>query len=161
MTDSRRAVIGRAAEDSVVFRGPVARSAVPETYAEWDALVFLITGGRYMTSGKVFEYVSTGLPIMSVHEPEHGAEQVLSGYPLWVPPPAKITANLIAESFIKTAHMALTATDDQRSAALAHAQRYQRRPLAIGAVRELVESLGECGLMAPDESRRVTAGALS
>lgn len=160
MTDSRRAMIGKSAEDGVVFGGPVARSAVPQTYAEWDALVFLITGGRYMTSGKVYEYVSTGLPIMSVHEPEHGAEQVLSGYPLWVPPPAGIAANLIAESFIKTARMAVTATEDQRSAALLHAEQYQRRPLMIGAVRELAESLSGGGFPATEENWRIAAGAL-
>ena len=36
-----------------------------------------------VTSGKVYEYVATGRPIVSVLEPEHDARRVLAGYPRW------------------------------------------------------------------------------
>ena len=35
--------------------------------------------------GKVYEYMATGKPIVSVHEPESSASATLSGYPLWFP----------------------------------------------------------------------------
>ena len=38
-----------------------------------------------VTSGKVYEYMATGKPIVSVHEPESSASATLSGYPLWFP----------------------------------------------------------------------------
>jgi glycosyltransferase involved in cell wall biosynthesis len=143
MADARRALLGRFASDGVVFGGPVARADVAATYAEWDALLFLITGGRYMTSGKVYEYMSTGLPIMSVHEADHGALEVLDGYPLWTPPPVEMTADLLAESFVDTARTVLSATEAQREAALVHASPYQREAQMVLAVRDLVQSLGD------------------
>ncbi|MGH8774638.1 MAG: glycosyl transferase [Jiangellaceae bacterium] len=143
MADSRRALLGKASADGVVFGGPVARTAVGATYADWDALIFLITGGRYMTSGKIYEYLATGLPIMSVHEPEHGASEVLEGYPLWTPPPASMTADLLADSFVVTAQTVLAATEEQRAAALVHAAPYDRNALMRPAVAELIASLGD------------------
>jgi glycosyltransferase involved in cell wall biosynthesis len=141
MVDSRRALLGKFAPEGVVYGGPVARADVAATYAEWDALVFLISGGRYMTSGKVYEYLAAGLPIMSVHEPEHGALEVLRGYPMWTPPPAKMAAEQLAESFVATVRTVLTASEEQRDAALGHASHFERKTQMTPAVRDLVESL--------------------
>ena len=41
--------------------------------------------GRYVTSGKVFEYAASALPIVSVHDPGNAASDVLRDYPLWFP----------------------------------------------------------------------------
>jgi glycosyltransferase involved in cell wall biosynthesis len=143
MADGRRALLARFAPDGVVFGGPVARVDVAATYAEWDALVFLISGGRYMTSGKIYEYMSTGLPIMSAHDGDHGALEVLRGYPPWIPPPAKIAADLLSESFVAFARTVLSATEKQREAALVHASPCQRRGQLAPAVRDLVDCMGE------------------
>jgi hypothetical protein len=143
MVDSRRALLGKFAREGVVFGGPVARADVAATYAGWDALLFLITGGRYMTSGKVFEYMATGLPIMSVHEPDHGALEVLRGYPMWTPPPAKIAADRLAGSFVATARIVLSTTEEQREAALVHASPYERKAQMAPAIRDLIESLDD------------------
>ena len=141
MADGRRGLIAGVATDGVVLGGPVARAVAAATYASWDALLLLITGGRYTTSGKVYEYMSTGLPIMSAHEADHGALDVLDGYPLWTPPPLAMTAELLAESFVATAQTVLSATDAQTTAALAHAARYERRAQMAPAVRDLVDSI--------------------
>jgi glycosyltransferase involved in cell wall biosynthesis len=148
MVDSRRALLGKFASEGVVFGGPVARVDVATTYAEWDALLFLISGGPYMTSGKVYEYMATGLPIMSVHEGDHGALEVLRGYPLWTPPPAKIAADLLAKSFAATARTVLSTTEEQREAALVHASPYQRKTQMAPAVCDLIESLDDPPRMA-------------
>jgi glycosyltransferase involved in cell wall biosynthesis len=143
IADARRGLLAKFRPHGVVFGGPVTRADVAATYASWDALLFLITGGQYMTSGKVYEYLATGLPIMSAHQPDHGACEVLTEYPLWTPPPTEMTADRLAESYIATARTILSATERQRAAALAYGARYQRRAQMMAAVQDLVESLGE------------------
>ncbi len=49
-----------------------------------------------VTSGKVYEYVATGLPIASVLDPSHDAQRVLSGYPRWYPAAREDAASLAA-----------------------------------------------------------------
>jgi len=63
----------------------VSKTRVSEVYAASDALLLVLGTGRYVTSGKVFEYLSTGLPIISVHDPGNAVSDVLTGYPLWFP----------------------------------------------------------------------------
>ena len=41
--------------------------------------------GKYVTSGKVFEYAASALPIVAVHDPGNAATDVLREYPLWFP----------------------------------------------------------------------------
>ncbi|MQM28473.1 glycosyltransferase [Glycomyces albidus] len=72
--------------DGIAYRGPVAKADIGRAYAESDVLVFLAGGSKYVTSGKVFEYMATGKPIVSVHEPGCAAEELLAGYPLWFAP---------------------------------------------------------------------------
>ncbi|MFD0852621.1 glycosyltransferase, partial [Actinomadura adrarensis] len=78
--------------------GPVSKTAVAGVYAEADVLVFLNGGGRFVTSGKIFEYMAAGRPIVSVHPPGSAAEEILRGYPLWFNPggldPAEIAASM-------------------------------------------------------------------
>ena len=155
MADGRRKLLGRFASDGVLYGGPVARANAAATYAGWDALLLLLTGGRYTTSGKVYEYMCTGLPIMSAHEADHGALEVLAGYPLWTPPPAEMTPELLAASFVTTARTVLSASEEQRSAALVHAARYERRVQMAPAVRDLVESIED----PPRSADRVSGAA--
>ncbi|GAB3229755.1 hypothetical protein GCM10027447_23350 [Glycomyces halotolerans] len=73
-------------EGDVRYRGPVSKTAIGDTYAASDVLVFLAGGSKYVTSGKIFEYMATGKPIVSVHEPGSAAEALLRHYPLWFRP---------------------------------------------------------------------------
>jgi glycosyltransferase involved in cell wall biosynthesis len=61
-------LIRQAEPDGVTFAGPVAKADVAATYGRWDALVLMLVGGRFVTSGKVYEYLATGLPVVSAHE---------------------------------------------------------------------------------------------
>jgi hypothetical protein len=125
----------------VEYAGPVRRADLGKVYAGWDALVLVSPGGRFVTAGKTYEYVATGLPIMSVHAPVHGACEVLDGYPLWVRPPQELQAESLARSFVQAAALALGATEEQRAAAVAHAARFERRRLLEPAVRALAASV--------------------
>ena len=70
---------------SVSYRGTVPKSEVAQTYAGLDALILPLGTSRFMTSGKVFEYMATGLPIVSVHHPTNAVSDTLRGYPGWFP----------------------------------------------------------------------------
>lgn len=134
----RHAELLRDAEaDGVSYGGPVAKADVGATYAQWDALVFIITGGHYMTSGKVYEYMATGLPIVSAHVADHDASNVLKGHPLWTGARG-LDQEAIAEAFIEAAHLAVEATEEQHEAASAHAERYRRELLMAPAVKHLI-----------------------
>jgi hypothetical protein len=115
----------RFAADGVTWGGPVPKAETAALYAGWDALVLCLVGGRYVTSGKVYDYVSTGLPIMSAHEPEHAAAEVMADYPLWVRN-AGLTVPQLADAFIETAHLAVDSTDVDRKQAQMHAERFER-----------------------------------
>ncbi|GIF49474.1 glycosyltransferase involved in cell wall biosynthesis [Asanoa ferruginea] len=124
--------------DGVTFGGPVPKAEVAATYARWDGLAFMVTGGQYMTSGKVYEFMATGLPIVSAHEAEHDASTVLADYPLWAGP-ATVEAAGIAESFRRAARLAVDTSDTDRAAARASADRYARDTQLEPAVRDVTE----------------------
>ena len=88
---------GRA--DGVSYAGPIPKTEVSDFYSGIDVLVLALGTGRYVTSGKVFEYIATAKPIVSVHDAGNATSDVLSGYPGWVPSgdlsPRAVTAALV------------------------------------------------------------------
>jgi glycosyltransferase involved in cell wall biosynthesis len=113
------------ADSGIFYRGPVSKTEVAHTYAESDVLVFLAGGAKYVTSGKIFEYMANGHPIVSVHAPGIAAAEVLDGYPLWFNPNSLEPAD-IAQAMIAAAKAAEDMTPETRAAALRHAQKYTR-----------------------------------
>jgi hypothetical protein len=135
------AMITSGATDGVSYDGPVAKRDLASVYEQCDALVLILAGGRYVTAGKTYEYVASGLPIMSVHADPHGATEILGEYPLWMPPPVPLDADNLAESFLATARLVIETTDDQRARAAAYGRSYERRAIlgpAVGALTEAV-----------------------
>jgi hypothetical protein len=124
--------------DGVSFGGPVPKAKVGDTYAGWDALVLVLTGGRYMTSGKVYEFMASGLPIVSVHEVDHDATTVLTGHPLWTGA-VGLDIHRLAKSFIDAAELAVNGTDDQRVGARDFALQYARKAQLEPAVHRITE----------------------
>jgi glycosyltransferase involved in cell wall biosynthesis len=114
------------------YRGPVSKTDVGSVYEHNDVLVFLAGGGRYVTSGKIFEYMASGRPIVSVHAPDIAAREVLEGYPLWFNANS-LEVDELAQSFIAAGKAARDCGPEQRAAARQHAQKYARaillRPL--------------------------------
>ena len=67
------------------YLGPAPKAALPTIYRDSDVLLLAMGGAEYITSGKTYEYLATGLPIVSVHDPRSAASEVLADYPLWFP----------------------------------------------------------------------------
>jgi glycosyltransferase involved in cell wall biosynthesis len=109
----------------VAYRGPLEKTRVAEAYRDVDVLLFCVPGARYVTSGKVFEYMAAGKPIVSVHAPDIAAVDVLTGHPLWFGLD-RLDANAVANAMVSAAKAARDLTEDDFEAALAHAQRYTR-----------------------------------
>lgn len=129
-------LIRQAEADGVLFGGPVAKAEVAATYGRWDALVLMLVGGRFVTSGKVYEFMASGLPVVSCHEVDHDASHVLAGHPLWTGA-VGLDAEGIADSFVKAARMAVEATPEQRAEARAHSARFTRGLLMTPAAEQL------------------------
>ena len=114
-----------ASDDGVTYEGPVGKADVHAVYDELDVLLLILGAGVYVTSGKVFEYVSTGLPIVSVHDPGNAASDVLREYPLWFPA-RSLAPEDIAEALKAAAMAARNADPMLRAECLAVAAQYAR-----------------------------------
>lgn len=132
------------------YGGPVAKGDTAAVYESWDALVLCLVGGKYVTSGKVYDYVSTGLPVMSAHEKEHAATEILRDYPLWQPNES-MTVEGLAQAFIDTAKMALAASTQAREDAREYAHRFERYAQIAPAVRRLTEQFADTDSATADQ----------
>lgn len=112
-------------EHGVVHHGPVAKADVGAAYQSLDALVFCVPGAKYVTSGKIFEYMATGKPIVSAHAPDIAAVDVLTGHPLWFGID-RLDAQSVANAMVAAAKAARDLSRPEFDAALEHAERYTR-----------------------------------
>jgi glycosyltransferase involved in cell wall biosynthesis len=112
-------------DSGIHYRGAVSKTEVAHTYAESDVLVFLAAGAKYVTSGKIFEYMAQGRPIVSVHAPGIAAAEVLAGYPLWFNADS-LEPDDIAQAMIAAGKAAEDLTPETRAAAIRHAEQYTR-----------------------------------
>lgn len=113
------------AADGLVFGGPVPKASIRDTYADFDALLLILGKGKYVTSGKVFEYAASALPIVAVHDPGNAATDVLREYPLWFPI-NDLSPEAIAAALHGAAAAARQATEDTRQACADFARRFER-----------------------------------
>lgn len=137
-------IIDEFVADGVSLSGPVPKADTPAVYAGWDALVLCLVGGRYVTSGKVYDYIATGLPIISAHAADHAAVEILEGYPLWQPN-EDLTPEAMARAFRSGARRVVEATPGDRSAAAAYARRYERTAQIEPAVQRLTSQITPAG----------------
>lgn len=98
-------------DDAVTYEGPVSKVDVAATYREFDALLLILGKSKYVTSGKVFEYAATGLPIASIHHPDTAASSVLQGRDDWFPL-VEVTAVDAARVLREAAESAVSRTAD-------------------------------------------------
>ncbi|MFV0463359.1 MAG: glycosyltransferase [Nostocoides sp.] len=152
-------IIEQGADVGISYGGPVPKAETAGVYAQWDALVLCLVGGRYVTSGKVYEYMSTGLPIVSVHEWDHAAAGVLNGYPLWVRNDG-VDATDIADAFVAAADRACAASIEDHLQARTFAHRFERYAQMAPAIARLTEAFGAGAVpreeQAPPASSRVS-----
>ena len=100
-------------------------------------MLLILIGGRFVTSGKVYEYMATGLPIVSLHEKEHDASFLLRSYPLWTDAHG-LESEQLARSFSEAARLVESATPVQHAAARAYASKYERHAIMAPAIDRLV-----------------------
>lgn len=118
-------LIEGAADAGVSYQGPVGKAEIGSTYETFDALLLILGAGAYVTSGKVFEYAATGLPIVSVHDPGNATSDVLRGYPLWFPA-ASLASGDIAAALRQAAAAACAAGGDMREKAREFGAQFSR-----------------------------------
>ncbi|HEU4947753.1 MAG TPA: glycosyltransferase [Kribbella sp.] len=119
------ATIQAAADDGVSYAGPVGKGEIGAVYDGFDVQLLILGAGRYVTSGKVFEYLATGLPVVSVHDPINAASDVLRGHPLWFPV-TDLEPSTIAKALTEAAHAARTADTEVRRTARAFGAGFRR-----------------------------------
>jgi glycosyltransferase involved in cell wall biosynthesis len=130
--------MGSFERNAISYRGPVARADVGATYAQFDALVLTFGAGRFITGGKVYEYASTGLPIISVHDPVNETSRILADHPGWQGVRSMAPAD-IADAFIDVASAAAAQTDDDRARAREDARRFARSAQLAPQIAELTD----------------------
>ena len=133
--------ITSAADVGLSYEGPVAKADVARAYGTFDVLLLILGAGRYVTSGKVFEYVASALPIVSVHDPGNAAASVLEGYPLWFPV-RDLEPDTIAAALREAARAARTAPREVREECAAFGRRYARELQLQPRIEALANSVG-------------------
>ena len=136
----QQARLTEAAEHGVVHMGRWPKTRIGEAYSDIDVLLFAKEGSRMVTSGKVYEYVATGLPIASVLDPSHDAQRVLSGYPRWYPAAREDAASLAA-ALVAAAQDSASHTAALVESAVGYGERFRRDHLLAPVLRGLVERL--------------------
>lgn len=116
--------------DGVRYRGPVPKSEITTAYEASDVLVFLNGGSKYVTTGKVFEYMATGKPIVSVHEKGCAAEELLRDYPLWFEPESLEPVD-VAAAMAEAGDAARKADPDVAARARAYARSFTREAALV------------------------------
>ena len=124
------------------YLGPAPKADLPAIYRDSDVLLLAMGGAEYITSGKTYEYLATGLPIVSVHDPRSAASEVLADYPLWFPAASLAPAD-IADALAAAAREVRDPDPERWRKAAAGAHAYQRTVLLaphIDRLREQVRS---------------------
>ena len=109
----------------ITYGGAVGKTEVRSVYDSFDVILLIVASSEYVTSGKVYECMATGKPIVAIHTPETAASEPMSGYPLAhridsVDPVA------IEKALLAAAHTARTYTLEDFEAAKAYSERYTR-----------------------------------
>jgi glycosyltransferase involved in cell wall biosynthesis len=132
------ALLSQAAAHGLQFKGPVAKTQVADVYGNSDVLLLILSAGRYVTSGKVYEYMASALPIVSVHEPGNAASDILRSYPLWVPAD-DLTVDGVADALVRAAALSRSATAELRQECAAFVARYERSLQLVPPISDLYE----------------------
>ncbi len=130
-----------AADEGVTYAGPVAKADVHEVYEHADALLLILGAGRFVTSGKVFEYMASGLPIVSVHDPMNACTSLLRDYPGWFPA-ASLAPDDVAVALGAAGRTVRTDTAANRAERRAYAAQFRRDQQLAPAVEAVRRAAG-------------------
>ncbi|SDK51496.1 Glycosyltransferase involved in cell wall bisynthesis [Cryobacterium psychrotolerans] len=130
------ALLSEFREQGIRYLGPVGKSEIADTYHSFDALLLVLGTGKYVTSGKVFEYCATGLPVASIHDPGNAATEILEDSAAWIATP-DLSAEAIAATLIALAERAVNQTSSERHAVQDWAAQYERSNQLLPRIRAL------------------------
>lgn len=136
-----RAMLPLDAGLDVFYEGPVAKAEVGRAYADLDVLLLMAADSRYVTSGKVFECMASGKPLVGVHSPRTAIAEPLRGHPLYFPA-ADLSGPAVARAVLEAARGARAAGEADFRRALEHARGYRRDVLLEPFESELREVAG-------------------
>ena len=85
----------------------VPKAEVAGFYDSVDVLVLALGTGRYVTSGKVYEYLATGKPVVAVHHTDNAASEILAGRD-GVVLAQSLAPESVATAIVQAAHLAVT-----------------------------------------------------
>ena len=132
------------AGDGVSYQGPVSKADIATVYQGFDALLLILGTGRYVTSGKAYEYIASGLPVTAIHDPGNAAASLFTGHPRYCPA-ADLEPESIARALERAAASARTADSDVLAAASRYATGYSRLLQLEPRVRRMAELVGGPG----------------
>jgi glycosyltransferase involved in cell wall biosynthesis len=150
------ALIAEFSGDGVDILGPVPKTEVASAYARLDVLLLILSSGRYVTSGKVFEYAATGLPVVSLHDPESAATSVMSGSPSWVAA-RSLDVDDLAAAISAGARLALDRTPARAAATVEWARRFERSQQLAPRIAALIDLVRRTDLEIDAEPRPAPA----
>ena len=112
-------------DSDVTWHGAVGKAEIGDAYAAIDALLMIVADSPYVTSGKVFEYMSTGKLVVGLYEADCAVADVLDDYPLLVKA-ASLSEEDIAAAFREAVRRVPTVTAAEEEAAREYAKRFER-----------------------------------
>jgi glycosyltransferase involved in cell wall biosynthesis len=140
-------LLREASDIGVEWHGPVEKTQIADVYNVVDVLVLALGASRYLTTGKVFEYMATGRPILSIHHLDNAVRDLLEGYPLWIQCSSLEPAD-IAAAFVRAAEVAESdplELEAKSSRAQEYALKFDRRARLRPAIEGLPALVGRHG----------------
>ncbi|MDO5712252.1 MAG: glycosyltransferase [Micrococcales bacterium] len=110
---------------AVTWHGAVGKAEIGDAYAQIDVLLMIVADSPYVTSGKVFEYMSTGKLVVGLYESDCAVADVLDDYPLLIKA-ASLSDEDIADALLAAARRSMTVTPQEQDAAREYAKRFER-----------------------------------
>lgn len=114
-------LLSEAADAGLEIQDAIPKAEVARFYQSVDVLVLALGTGRYVTSGKVYEYLATGKPVVAVHHPDNAATEILAGrdgvFPAADLAPKSIASALLGAAELVASEPAQAAVGRQESAA--------------------------------------------
>lgn len=110
-------------EEGVRYAGPVPQTALTETYAGLDVLCMLTPSSKFVTAGKVFDYMASGRPVVGVHDARNDSTVAFADYPLFFPS-GDTSAQGIAHALVEAARSVATVDPALHEQARAEALRH-------------------------------------
>ena len=120
--------------ESLGFRyvGPVPKLQVADFYSSLDVVVVPVPGGPMVTSGKIFEAMALGIPIVCIQTANGGARQLISDHPLAFG--AEPEASAVQQAILDAAEATRTLDPSLSQTLVDNALSYERAAAMAGLV---------------------------